>query len=784
MSLFHYQEWFDAFFPDCRTITTGIFFDDRSQIIVGTLNGLLGALDPGKDVENRQETASLIEQQLANPIIQVEVGNFLTNFNGPVIAVLHPKELHFYSLVRDANDMYRFDKIFQHRIKGQPAYNMCIGNYGKSEKPRICVQTINCTLHFFESENHILTREAFHQIHPGPIAYHPVTDSVITTSGGVINAVKFTTMASMPSNKKDYKTMMEWDLNIGDTAVAVEAIVPSEENPVQPSLAVLCRRSLHCLTSSGSIRYTLRLENPAMAMYIQIRNATIHYILATHVKTLLFYQDTTMIWAAQLNFIPISVSLATFGDGYKAMITLLSDEFRCSVGYLGTEPSFFRMPVTDSRFIDFEARQKELAGYEEEIATNTKNSSSTDPDNAEIKISFEVHMDSQSNAIDTDEPVPSATLKVIAIGSYSVLDIFIDNLLSIVQIGQGPTPDETDPTKNIYMYTMFAEKPIYDHRMTVIALADSRDTVYYHLKVPLKLICEKSAAQKSATFKFSLDSTEIGLEMDKLFPEFESENQASIGLRPYYSQDTVSIFVSQKSNRYRIQSDNLNFCYVIIEELCARIKKFQPNAKIKISTLPIQVFIKNINDFLEAEKRFEIEEANVRRLTIQMRHVEMVLLQKLKSENETPPSHVNVLVNFTYRDLLMAFDRMQALEEKVAHSGKRSLRSQLNLFTLLLEMYEIELPFDGRILDGTFQKLGDRISFLLPTSILTGSTTPEPAEVCRMIVNYCERGGKLTEIAIAEEDEGEEEGAGEEAEGNAAEEFLSLKSGTVPVRLE
>ena len=81
----------------------------------------------------------------------------------------------------------------------------------------------------------------------------------------------------------------------------------------------------------------------------------------------------------------------------------------------------------------------------------------------------------------------------------------------------------------------------------------------------------------------------------------------------------------------------------------------------------------------------------------------MVLLQKLKAEHEPPPPHVNVLVNHTYRDLLMAFDRMQALEERIAHSGKASLRAQLNLFTLLLQMAEIELPFDGKILDGTFQ---------------------------------------------------------------------------------
>ena len=61
-----------------------------------------------------------------------------------------------------------------------------------------------------------------------------------------------------------------------------------------------------------------------------------------------------------------------------------------------------------------------------------------------------------------------------------------------------------------------------------------------------------------------------------------------------------------------------------------------------------------------------------------------------------------------------------------------------------------------------------------------GSTTPEPTEICRMIVNYCERGGKLTEIV--EEDEEEEENGREED--NAADEFLQLKSGTVPLRFD
>ena len=78
---------------------------------------------------------------------------------------------------------------------------MCEGHFGKSEKPRICVQTINCALHFFESENHILTKPSQNQIHPGPIIYNDISESVITTCGGILTSTKFSALASVPSNK-------------------------------------------------------------------------------------------------------------------------------------------------------------------------------------------------------------------------------------------------------------------------------------------------------------------------------------------------------------------------------------------------------------------------------------------------------------------------------------------------------------------------------------------------------------------------------------------------------
>uniref|UniRef100_A0A7E4VZD8 Protein PTHB1 n=1 Tax=Panagrellus redivivus TaxID=6233 RepID=A0A7E4VZD8_PANRE len=772
MSLFHFQEWFHTVVDEARTLTTGVLLDDTSQLVIGTLDGLLCLLDPGRDVDNRHEASSLMEIHLDQPIIQLAIGNFVSSQGDNVLAVLHPKLLVFYRVSKDGPETCKLEKLIEHRIKGQPAYNMCPVKFEKSEVTQICVQTINCALHFFESENHLLTREAFQQIHPGPIAFHPSVESVLTSAGGVLSSVKFSSLASMPKTGKGAKMMRDWELNIGDTPVAIEAISSPD---VQPSIAICARRALHCLTSGGNLRYTIRLESAAMSMHVHTNGANIHYIIASHVKTLLFYKDTEMIWTSQLSFIPMEVKTGNYGDGFRGMLTLLSDDCRVSVGYLGTEPSLFRMPVTDSRFIDFEARQKELNEYEASISANSK----TDMPEKEpetLIVETEINMDSQSNAIDTDESVSSMTLKVICSGVFNSAEVFIENELGVVQIGSEPNLEGSGAAASkVYSYTMFAERAVYDNRMTVVTVADGKDTVLKNLKLPLKVICEEAAAQKTALHKFSIDSSEPGLELTLLFPEFQPENQTAMGLRPYYVSETVSIFVSQKTNRYRVQSDNPISCFVIIDELVTRIRAHQPNVKLTASAVPMQLFIKSIAEFLDVERKREIEEGKTQKLTIMMRHVEMVLLQKLKSEFDQPPQHVNFLVNHTYRELLMSLDRLIALDNRVNPEGSRSFRAQLNLFTLLLSLADVDLPFDGRILDGTYQKLTERLSALFTSSTL--SSNPEPAEVCRLIVNYCERGGRLG--GITEEDEEEEEA---EQEQHLPDEFVELKSGTLPVK--
>lgn len=80
-----------------------------------------------------------------------------------------------------------------------------------------------------------------------------------------------------------------------------------------------------------------------------------------------------MVWSAQMDVVPVALMLCSFSDTHVGMITALSDECKLVIGYLGTEPSLFRMPLTETRFIDFEQRRKELIQFEKSIRQNSKN---------------------------------------------------------------------------------------------------------------------------------------------------------------------------------------------------------------------------------------------------------------------------------------------------------------------------------------------------------------------------------------------------------------------------
>ncbi|KAI6240427.1 hypothetical protein M3Y99_00475000 [Aphelenchoides fujianensis] len=755
MSLFHLNEWYTTDVEKGRFITNACLIGNRDQIIVGALTGAVVIVDPGKDVENRNETSILIEKTLPHPVLQIAVGRFLASYDENLLAILHPKHLAFYRLNSADEESFTLDRIFEHRLKAGPAYNM-----------RIYVQSMNCTLSIYEGENHLLDRQMINAIHPGPMLYAPFSQSLYCASGGMLCCFpyhSFTAIGNSSQNQK--KINWEWSFNLGDTPIDIADL---NIVPIQPSILVLCKRALFCMTHGGTPRFIIRLQAVATSLLVYKTTADpkTQLCIGTATKTLLFFRDVTMIWAAQMDFVPVHLLLSTIGqvhtslfplrtacsDQLKGMVTALSDECRLVIGYLGTEPSLFRMPITETRYIDFEKRRAELDEFEEVIRTYSKDSAAAVGSMAGLELKTTVEMDRASRAYDTQEGVPSATLNVSIKSGAKSVDLALQAEIFAHSEYFTLTPAEYS---NVPITLFVKESAVRDARFCLAATTNSGDGVLVEGHLPLKLLCHETNPQRNSQVKLSIDSTGGGVEIADLYPEFQCESQSSLGLQPFGSEVVVSVFSAAKNARYRVQSDSVEFFFLVLDDLVRRLRKKQADAKLSCP-VPLHLFATAIADQVDLEKRKTAESKEVERVSVQMRHVETILLNKLKAEREESMTPVNVLINYSYRELLTLMDRLKATEDHLRRHERETLRPLLNLMHLVMEINEIAVPFDGRILDASPQSLADRLPPLLG-SAGAGAAEVDAAELTRLLVAFCEQGGRLGGILEMAEEEEENE---------------------------
>uniref|UniRef100_A0A183BQH7 Bardet-Biedl syndrome 9 n=1 Tax=Globodera pallida TaxID=36090 RepID=A0A183BQH7_GLOPA len=763
MSLFHVQEWFNVAFPGAHSLCVANLVERREQLIVGTLDGTLTVLDPGKESENRQEVANLVELNLGRPILQLLVGNFLpAAFDENVLAVLMPNSLLFLRLI-NTSESFACEQVFEHRIGGASAFNMCSGFFGRSVTLLLCVQNLQGVLHIFEAENKVLQRPLPDILHPGPLGY----------------------------------SSADWTQPLGDIILQMivlnmsrSADEPSSPDAVQPSILVLCKRALHCVTHGGNPRFTIRLQTVALCVTVlsHWKDAHIPLCIGNGTKTVLFYSDTRLIWSGQLPFVPQHIGTCTFNDSLRSLLALLSDEGNLLIGYLGTEPSLFRMPVTESRFIDFESRKKELREFEEIIWRSGRESKDTNQQGIDVRI----EVDDQSASFNAMDGVPSATLSVSVSseeeGRRSPSTVILQSELTNVQGTQWSTFQQSEKAVSFSTKIFCHERPVFDPRCQICTLS-SAGIRFANFSVPLPVICREVNVQRQANFKLSLDSNRTALDISTMFPEFtENKDKTSLGLQPFFGDQNsaVSLFVSAKTNRYRIQSDSCDFLFAVLSSIVERVRRLQPDVQLRCP-IPMHLFVAEIAKYIEAENQFLRLEKDACRMSVQMRQVETVFLGDAKSgDGENQLANIRMLLSYTYDELIESLDKMAGLRQLLSHEGRRSVRSLLNLMAALFELNELNLPFDGRILDGTDQRLNERIAQLLFPSEDELSSDLNGAEIGRMLADLLEKDcGKLG--GIVEEDENDEE----EAEGMLAEAIAKseqslgladLRNGSLPAR--
>uniref|UniRef100_A0A1I7WZU5 Bardet-Biedl syndrome 2 protein homolog n=1 Tax=Heterorhabditis bacteriophora TaxID=37862 RepID=A0A1I7WZU5_HETBA len=520
--------------------------------------------------------------------------------------------------------------------------------------------------------------------------------------------------------------------------------------PIQPSIVVLCRTTVFCLTTGGTVRWQIRLECVASAMMVyntKKESPSIRLCVATTTNTLLIFLDNRLLWNCQTDFLPIAVNLSSYSAVYQNVLSLLSVDGRISIGYLGTEPNLYKVPI-DNRFIDYKAKIQEMRNLEARIKDSGA-AGSYHKSTFALKYTIgELDKATVEHDVNGEVPVCSISLRFEGTNGTQAVHINVRSTFSTSSkqiVISRPTDSTTVPIV-FYVGSLIPTS-------TIVYLSahcsGTQLSAFTTLRLPFSLLFCETSPDRNAKYKLTIDSDHPCIGLNNIFTEFQTENPSAIGFQVHSHSASISIFTANKTNRYRIQTDYPSLLFVVVSELVDRLKRAQ-NGVILHANTPLEYITPKLDDFIEVgiiylEAKAKSERLQLEKRTREVRSIQALLLSKTKNTKPEPLDHIDLLFNNAHEQLLEAVNQL-ALTRERKKDAEEELTSLFDLLALVLEMDNMDTTLNGHIMSNTQQSLRDRLSW-------ASRVSDDPS---RMIAVLCQHTQK-TLSQIREEDEKEDD---------------------------
>lgn len=95
--------------------------------------------------------------------------------------------------------------------------------------------------------------------------------------------------------------------------------------------------------------------------------------VATDNGSVLIYQNSTLVWCAELLDETIGLQRGNF-SGLSGAIVTLNSTGKMTIGYLGSDPHVFKVPALNLSKLDYEKSKLELEEMEKEISSSVDSS--------------------------------------------------------------------------------------------------------------------------------------------------------------------------------------------------------------------------------------------------------------------------------------------------------------------------------------------------------------------------------------------------------------------------
>ncbi|XP_069318426.1 protein PTHB1 isoform X6 [Eulemur rufifrons] len=724
MSLFKARDWWSTVLGEKEEFDQGCLCladvdnsgNGQDKIIVGSFMGYLRIFNPHpvKTGDGAQAEDLLLEVHLRDPILQVEVGKFVSGTEMLHLAVLHSRKLCVYSVSGTLGNVehgnrYQIKLMYEHNLQ-RTACNMTYGSFGGVKgRDLICIQSVDGMLMVFEQESYAFGRFLPGSLLPGPLAYSSRTDSFITVSScRQVESYKYQVLAFATDADKRQETeqqklgsgkrlVVDWTLNIGEQALDICIV---SFNQSASSVFVLGERNFFCLKDNGQIRFMKKLDcSPSCFLpYCSVSEGTINTLIGNHNNMLHIYQDVTLKWATQLPHIPVAVRVGCLHD-LKGAIVTLSDDGHLQCSYLGTDPSLFQAPKVESRELNYDELDTELKELQKIIKEVNKSQGvwpmTEREDDLKVSAMVSPNFDAESQATDVEvgtDPVPSITVKITLQNRVVLQKV---KLSIYVQPPLVLTCDQ-------FTFEFMNRNPDGIPRV-----------IQCKFRLPLKLICLPGQPSKTASHKITIDTNKSPVSLLSLFPGFANQSdddQVNIMGFRFLGGSRVTLLASKTSQRYRIQSEQFEDLWLITNELILRLQQYFEKQGIKdfacsfSGSMPLQEYFELIDHHFELRINGEKLEELLSERAVQFRAIQRRLLTRFKDKTPAPLQHLDTLLDGTYKQVIALADALEENQDNLFQSFTR-LKSATHLMILLIGLWQKLSADQTAILEAAFLPL-------------------------------------------------------------------------------
>ena len=486
----------------------------------------------------------------------------------------------------------------------------------------------------------------------------------------------------------------DWVCGLGEPVLSVE-VIPSLDREEPATLVCLTRQSLLALTDTGGLLWAKRLDFSPRCLRAApslLYDKRVISLVTSDSGSLMFYDNTSLRWACQLGRTPVSLAKGRFWDREtsqtsEGLLVSLTEEGSLAVTFLGSDPTLFTAAPPDSREVNYEETDKELA----RLSAIIKQSQMSSEVSAAPALRVDCVVASQlemcrypSKVLETEPAVPMVSITVtittpapltrLTISLHTQAPVSLSqNTISLTSLTSSATL-----TIHAFMSDMMVVSSL---QLTLVATYLTQQGVphclHKILSLPLSLVIKPCPPIKDADFKVTLSTNKPAVSLLELFPEFvlDSSMSNAAGFQ-VYGGPVITVLSSKTSQRYRLQSENLPAIWLITEQVKKRLEQrfARPDGGSDLectysSSLPLQEFFTEIDSYFSKRKQHNTVEETLAQRMSQFRAIERRLLTRFKDKTPSPLTNLDMLLEGTYKQVLASCDQMEACtndEEKSA----------------------------------------------------------------------------------------------------------------------